>query len=225
MENQSMFEQANQNTLEIMKKLVIFEDNMTEQLNFLAKQALISAKTEVVFAQIENIPFERLSTLAQQVYKNPDFILEKKFELTNLINAPAKEQDIFEEFSNKVVAVPIKTKDSNTEIFISKEAEQDIDAFKNDDEIFIAENFSSKNEEVEATKTAPTKTITPQTPKKHSNKRREWVACVSMMIDDECELRIEAARLTELDQKRAAKAKAEQSKKDAEVEYYYYNLS
>ena len=98
MENQSMFEQANQNTLEIMKKLVIFEDNMTEQLNFLAKQALISAKTEVAFAQIENIPFERLSTLAQQVYKNPDFILEKKFALTDLINAPAKEQDIFEEF-------------------------------------------------------------------------------------------------------------------------------
>ena len=220
MENQSMFEQANQNTLEIMKKLVIFEDNMTEQLNFLAKQALISAKTEVAFAQIENIPFERISTLAQQVYKNPDFILEKKFELTDLINAPAKEHDIFEEFSNKVVAVPIKTKDSNTEIFISKEAEQDIDAFKKDDEIFIAENFSSKNEEVETTKT-----ITPQTPKKHSNKRREWVACVSMMIDDECELRIEAARLTELDQKRAAKAKAEQAKKDAEVEYYYYNLS
>lgn len=220
MENQSMFEQANQNTLEIMKKLVIFEDNMTEQLNFLAKQALISAKTEVAFAQIENIPFERLSTLAQQVYKNPDFILEKKFELTDLINAPAKEQDIFEEFSNKLVAVPIKTKDSNTEIFISKEAEQDIDAFKNDDAIFIAENFSSKNEEVETTKT-----ITPQTPKKHSNKRREWVACVSMMIDNECELRIEAARLTELDQKRAAKAKAEQAKNDAEVEYYYYNLS
>ena len=220
MENQSMFEQANQNTLEIMKKLVIFEDNMTEQLNFLAKQALISAKTEVAFAQIENIPFERLSTLAQQVYKNPDFILEKKFELTDLINAPAKEQDIFEEINNKIVAVPIKTKDSNTEIFISKEAEQDIDAFKNDDEIFIAENFSSKNEEVETTKT-----ITPQTPKKHSNKRREWVACVSMMIDDECELRIEAARLTELDQKRAAKAKAEQAKNDAGVEYYYYNLS
>lgn len=220
MENQSMFEQAKQNTLEIMKKLVIFEDNMTEQLNFLAKQALISAKTEVAFAQIENIPFERLSTLAQQVYKNPDFILEKKFELTDLINAPAKEQDIFEEFSNKLVAVPIKTKDSNTEIFISKEAEQDIDAFKNDDEIFIAENFSSKNEEV-----GTTKTITPQTPKKHSNKRREWVACVSMMIDDECELRIEAARLTELDQKRAAKAKAEQAKNDAGVEYYYYNLS
>ena len=242
MENQSMFEQANQNTLEIMKKLVVFEDNMTEQLNFLAKQALISAKTEVAFAQIENVPFERLSNLAQQVYKNPEFVLEKKFELTDLIDAPVSQaQDIFEE-NNTMVTVPVKTKDGSTEIFISKENENIFDADKGEDAIFITQTQpagdtgaempknSEKSNEPESTpeptpepEPKPEPKPEPEPKKPHSQKRREWIAFTELRIGTDCDVRVEIARLTELDKRRAEKDKQEQPAQ--EKEEYYYNLS
>lgn len=205
----TMFEQAHQNTLEIMKKLVVFEDNMTEQLNFMAKQAIVSAKTEIAFAPLANIPFESLSSVAQQLYNNPKFTLEKKFELTDLIDAPKQQVDIFEESAPEMTANKVDTKDGKAEIYTTEHNDESEIFVKSDDKYGIkaASDFVDEHK------------------KPHSTKRREWIAVDSTKIKGACEVKVLLARLTENDEKRFAKEDAEQAnKKDEGIEQIYYNL-
>lgn len=105
MEQQSKTYEAKENTENLLKKMVVFEDNMTDELNTLAKQALFSAKMEVFMAELEKIDYKELSNLAQRVHENPDLILEKQFTLKELaenFTKPNNEQTTMDAFATPV---------------------------------------------------------------------------------------------------------------------------
>lgn len=105
MEKQLKTYEAKENTENLLKKMVVFEDNMTDELNTLAKQALFSAKIEVFMAELEKIEPTELSKLAQRVYEDPDLAIEKHFtlqELTDTFISPDGNQTTMDAFTKPV---------------------------------------------------------------------------------------------------------------------------
>lgn len=111
MEKQLKTFEAKANTENLLKKMVVFEDNMTDELNTLAKQALFSAKMEVFMAEMEKIDVKELSELAQRVHDNPDLALEKHFtleELTNDFTKLNENQKTMDDFAKPVAEEDIE---------------------------------------------------------------------------------------------------------------------
>mgnify|MGYP007068184915 FL=1 len=70
-EIEKKFDDANKNTLQILEKVIVFKNHMVDEINFVAKQAVESAKMEILLGQLADIPDYKLSSLAQQLKYNP----------------------------------------------------------------------------------------------------------------------------------------------------------
>lgn len=105
MAEKSQFIVARENTETVLKKMVVYEDHMKDELNLLAKQALFSAKMEVFIANAENVPVEQLSPLAKRVYQIPDLAITKEFTLkelqTNFMETEKQKQTTMDAFGEK----------------------------------------------------------------------------------------------------------------------------
>ena len=71
-ELEKKFEDANKNTLNILEKVEVFKNHTTDEINFVAKQAVESAKMEILFSELAGIPDCKLSKLAQKIKSNPE---------------------------------------------------------------------------------------------------------------------------------------------------------
>lgn len=173
MNNQeSLFEEANKNTKQILEKIIVYKNNMVDELNFIAKQAIMSAKVELAMAQAEGIPYDRCSALAQELLRNPNLTLDKQFKVVELVEQSAVCED------NKINNV------ANYNVVNLQNAAA---ADEKDEDEGLSLYFSERE-----TRKEPTK--------KRSHAKRTWLALQSIKTD-ECEIKIEVARLTQNDQK------------------------
>ncbi len=230
-----LFETAHAHTLELLKNIIAYEKNMTNlvtaELNDKMQEAIFSAKNEIEFATFAGIPLERMSTLAQSLYADPSLSPQKEFKITSK-ESVVRTHDIYVNDNTKFVVKEVEVEDGIAEIFMPEEAPNTAAPVADEGEIFVSAS-------AQATPTPPSPTTTdklgtdttliPAERKPHSNKRREWIPLVSMLVEDECEIKIEVARLTELDSKRLAKAAIEKAlekeQEKTQPQDYFYNLS
>lgn len=167
----SLFEETNQNTIAICEKIYVIKNHMVDELNFIVDQAIKSAKMEVAISKIEGVPFEKLSSLAKQVARNPNLKQSKKFEIVDII------EDMIE-------AGKTNKESKNNEIMVE-----------------IVEEAQPQNENVENAEATIVPTQTERkTSSKPSFPKRKWTVLQTIKTED-CELRFEVARLTKNDEK------------------------
>lgn len=65
MQNQSMFEETQANTISCLNQIVVANHNRQQEMKKWMEQAILSGKMETVLAKAEGIPFESLSTVAK----------------------------------------------------------------------------------------------------------------------------------------------------------------
>lgn len=211
---EELFEGAHDHTIELMRNIIAYEKNMTNlvtnELNDKMKEAVHSANEEIEFATFAGIPLERMSSLAQNLYADPSLAPRKEFKVIST-ESTTKTRDIFVDDNTKFTVKEVEIEDGVAEIFMPEEAPATATPRVEGEEIFVTTSATDKTpieDTIVATKhpedtvvaTAPI--LVPVEKKPHSQKRREWLALTSMIIEDECELKIEVARLTERDQKR-----------------------
>ena len=204
---EELFEGAHDHTIELMRNIIAYEKNMTNlvtnELNDKMKEAVHSANEEIEFATYAGIPLERMSSLAQNLYADPSLAPRKEFKVIST-ESTTKTRDIFVDDNTKFTVKEVEIEDGVAEIFMPEEAPATATPRVEGDEIFVTPSTKNKTP-VEDTVVATTPILVPVEKKPHSQKRREWIALTSMIIEDECELKIEVARLTERDQKRIRK--------------------
>ena len=201
---EELFEGAHDHTIELMRNIIAYEKNMTNlvtnELNDKMKEAVHSANEEIEFATYAGIPLERMSSLAQNLYADPSLAPRKEFKVIST-ESTTKTRDIFVDDNTKFTVKEVEIEDGVAEIFMPEEAPATATPRVEGDEIFVTPGTPNKTP-VEDTVVATVPILVPVEKKPHSQKRREWIALTSMIIEDECELKIEVARLTERDQKR-----------------------
>ena len=206
---EELFEGAHDHTIELMRNIIAYEKNMTNlvtnELNDKMKEAVHSANEEIEFATYAGIPLERMSSLAQNLYADPSLAPRKEFKVIST-ESTTKTRDIFVDDNTKFTVKEVEIEDGVAEIFMPEEAPATATPRVEGDEIFVTPGTPNKTP-VEDTVVATVPILVPVEKKPHSQKRREWIALTSMIIEDECELKIEVARLTERDQKRIEREK------------------
>ncbi len=206
---EELFEGAHDHTIELMRNIIAYEKNMTNlvtnELNDKMKEAVHSANEEIEFATFAGIPLERMSSLAQNLYADPSLAPRKEFKVIST-ESTTKTRDIFVDDNTKFTVKEVEIEDGVAEIFMPEEAPATATPRVEGDEIFVTPGTPNKTP-VEDTVVATVPILVPVEKKPHSQKRREWIALTSMIIEDECELKIEVARLTERDQKRIEREK------------------
>ena len=206
---EELFEGAHDHTIELMRNIIAYEKNMTNlvtnELNDKMKEAVHSANEEIEFATYAGIPLERMSSLAQNLYADPSLAPRKEFKVIST-ESTTKTRDIFVDDNTKFTVKEVEIEDGVAEIFMPEEATATATPRVEGDEIFVTPGTPNKTP-VEDTVVATVPILVPVEKKPHSQKRREWIALTSMIIEDECELKIEVARLTERDQKRIEREK------------------
>ena len=206
---EELFEGAHDHTIELMRNIIAYEKNMTNlvtnELNDKMKEAVHSANEEIEFATYAGIPLERMSSLAQNLYADPSLAPRKEFKVIST-ESTTKTRDIFIDDNTKFTVKEVEIEDGVAEIFMPEEATATATPRVEGDEIFVTPGTPNKTP-VEDTVVATAPILVPVEKKPHSQKRREWIALTSMIIEDECELKIEVARLTERDQKRIEREK------------------
>lgn len=206
---EELFEGAHDHTIELMRNIIAYEKNMTNlvtnELNDKMKEAVHSANEEIEFATYAGIPLERMSSLAQNLYADPSLAPRKEFKVIST-ESTTKTRDIFVDDNTKFTVKEVEIEDGVAEIFMPEEAPATATPRVESDEIFVTPGTPNKTP-VEDTVVATVPILVPVEKKPHSQKRREWIALTSMIIEDECELKIEVARLTERDQKRIEREK------------------
>lgn len=206
---EELFEGAHDHTIELMRNIIAYEKNMTNlvtnELNDKMKEAVHSANEEIEFATFAGIPLERMSSLAQNLYADPSLAPRKEFKVIST-ESTTKTRDIFVDDNTKFTVKEVEIEDGVAEIFMPEEATATATPRVEGDEIFVTPGTPNKTP-VEDTVVATVPILVPVEKKPHSQKRREWIALTSMIIEDECELKIEVARLTERDQKRIEREK------------------
>ena len=65
MQNESMFEETQANTISCLNQIVVANHNRQQEMKKWMEQAILSGKMETVLAKAEGIPFESLSTVAK----------------------------------------------------------------------------------------------------------------------------------------------------------------
>lgn len=171
-EIEKKFDDANKNTLQILENFIVFKSHMEDEINFVAKQAVESAKMEILLAQLANIPDYKLSTLAQQLKRNPSI---EQMSGYKIIEGQANLN-----VSNEAVGTGVNV---GNEAII-------------DDVVDIGDDAEVEPvDEVEKSKP-------------HSQSRRTWIALQTIETDD-CELRIEVARLKQKGGKKTKEQKDE----------------
>lgn len=206
---EELFEGAHDHTIELMRNIIAYEKNMTNlvtnELNDKMKEAVHSANEEIEFATYAGIPLERMSSLAQNLYADPSLAPRKEFKVIST-ESTTKTRDIFVDDNTKFTVKEVEIEDGVAEIFMPEEAPATATPRVESDEIFVTPGTPNKTP-VEDTVVATVPILVPVEKKPHSQKHREWIALTSMIIEDECELKIEVARLTERDQKRIEREK------------------
>ena len=206
---EELFEGAHDHTIELMRNIIAYEKNMTNlvtnELNDKMKEAVHSANEEIEFATYAGIPLERMSSLAQNLYADLSLAPRKEFKVIST-ESTTKTRDIFVDDNTKFTVKEVEIEDGVAEIFMPEEAPATATPRVESDEIFVTPGTPNKTP-VEDTVVATVPILVPVEKKPHSQKHREWIALTSMIIEDECELKIEVARLTERDQKRIEREK------------------
>ena len=206
---EELLEGAHDHTIELRRNSIAYEKNMTNlvtnELNDKMKEAVHSANEEIEFATFAGIPLERMSSLAQNLYADPSLAPRKEFKVIST-ESTTKTRDIFVDDNTKFTVKEVEIEDGVAEIFMPEEATATATPRVEGDEIFVTPGTPNKTP-VEDTVVATVPILVPVEKKPHSQKRREWIALTSMIIEDECELKIEVARLTERDQKRIEREK------------------
>ena len=158
-EIEKKFDDANKNTLQILEKVIVFKNHMADEINFIAKQAIESAKMEILLGQLADIPDYKLSNLAQRLKYDPSI----------------------EQMSGyKIIEAQANLDDNDATI--------DNGATGNGGTIIIDDTAGFEGDGVDVPVEPREKS------KPHSQVRRTWLALQTIEMDD-CELRIEVARL------------------------------
>lgn len=174
----SLFEETNQNTIAICEKIYVVKNHMVDELNFIVDQAIKSAKMEVAISKIEGVPFERLSSLAKQVARNPSFKQSKKFEIVDIIEDMIEAGKTSEE-----------SKDDEIMVEIVEETQPQNENKESIQTTTVPEEIVDVPAEVER-----------KSASKPSSPKRKWTVLQTIKTED-CELRFEVARLTKNDEK------------------------
>ncbi len=153
------FDDANKNTLQILEKVIVFKSHMVDEINFVAKQAIESAKMEILLGQLANVPDYKLSSLAQQLKYNPSLDQMNGYQIV----------------------------EGNANFNASNQADET--QVKDGGETTIVENTEVVDDGAGVQPVEPREKSKP-----HSQVRRVWLAMQKIELD-ECELRIEVARL------------------------------
>lgn len=217
----SLFAEANKNTKQILEKIIVYKDNMVDELNFIAKQAVMSAKMELAMAEVEGVPLEECSALAQRVAHNPDFQFNEQFKLVDLValaedsEKSENSQLVHEKGCSLKIENEANCEDRPLVINADEKAMKGATLVLRDGDnatecdglsLYMEEDMGLNNQNA-------------QKKCSHSQARRTWLALQNIKTD-ECELKIEVARLTQNDQKKLEKERTKlvvQTNKDYDV--------
>ncbi len=169
-EIEKKFDDANKNTLQILEKVIVFKNHMVDELNFVAKQAIESAKMEILLSELAGIPEDKLSKLAQKLKGNPAIEQMSGYQIVQ-----ENERIVMDNECSVCKGCVVESQNNNQN-----------DKCEASD---ACENVISTNE-------------------KHLQTRRKWIALQKIKMD-ECELRIEVARLKQSGGKKSSADKEE----------------
>ena len=173
-------EETKQTTNEYLDKIKELELRTKSDLEFLVDGAIKSAKLEIALAEMTHFDTTKMSELAQNIQKYPNFDFHKQVVFGEYMTKPSTTTSDF---------VMVDEEELNTKPFDSNKTNEQENDNTNSNGTKEKENDGS-GIDIEV----PEK-------KKHSQVRRTRIPLVSVKLD-ECELFVSVARLTQLDEKR-----------------------